>query len=598
MGSDRLDISTATGDLARPLLRHLPEVVFRVSRDGIFVEHIATQGRRLGVFADPIEGLPLETALPADQAAETARCLACALRSGEMQTLDYTVWEADERHIVEGRLVATSDREALLLLQDATERRALVAASEVIVGVSHALQADRPLQEMCDEIATIIADRLEYPAARLSLRHPTLRGATIETIYGDPELYEATLVEGARVVGVSARSEPTVGLAAAVPVIRGEELFGAISVADERPRRITEAALNTLESVAASLVNARDRDRAELALVDQARALRTYEETGRLLADTLDLDEVLDALSQRVVEAGVFRSLMVALVDPRGEHIQVVRDLARGTDGAVEQREAAGIVYRMEDDNITAEVARTGVMQVLRGWDDRYDSDLSRPADYSKRRLAYFVPVKKGDRVLAVIATGSQADEEQETLQRIEDMEPLLAQVAVALDHAQLYRQTLEAREEMRAIMIGARCLLWHASVERLEMDGGAVPHFEWDMRVFDAEAAQRFMPLDIPDGDTYEVAWLAAKTESDLQPMHSVSTEAMVEGRDGYSQEYSCVDRHGRVRWLLEDVHIEADGKDRWRLVGVCTDITERREVDEMKDEFIPRSATSCARR
>jgi len=574
--------------LARPLLRHLPDVIFRVSKDGIFVEHIPTQGRRLGVFADPIEGEPIERALPAEQATATANCLMRALRSGEMQTLDYVVWEEEDRHIVEGRFVATSDHEALLLLLDATERRALVAASAAIAEVSHALQAEQPLQDVCDDVATILAERLEYPAARLSLRHPTLRGATLETVYGDPDVHEAALVEGARVVGVSARSEPRVGLAAATPVIRGEELFGAISVADTRPRRIHPATMRALESVASSLVNARDRDRAELALAEQARTLSTYEETGRLLAATLDLDEVLDALSHRVVEAGVFRSLMVALVDPRVDEVEVVRDLARDPDGSISQREATGIVYRLDDDNITAEVARTGLMQVLRGWDDRYDDRVSTPAEYSKRRVSYFIPVKKGDRVLAVVATGSQADEEEATLQRIEDMEPLLAQVAVALDHALLYRQTQEAREEMRAIMAGARCLLWHATVERREMDGGAPTHFEWDTRVFDSAAAQRFMPLDVPHGQTYESAWFAAKADEDLQPMDDLAATALAEGRDGYTQEFRCVDRNGLTRWLLEDVHIESAGPDRWRLIGVCTDVTERKQVDEMKEEFI----------
>ena len=68
--------------------------------------------------------------------------------------------------------------------------------------------------------------------------------------------------------------------------------------------------------------------------------------------------------------------------------------------------------------------------------------------------------------MLAVIATGSQADEQEEMLARIAEMETLLSQVAVALDHAQLYKETQESREEMRAVVSGAQCLLWHATVE------------------------------------------------------------------------------------------------------------------------------------
>ncbi|MBT5534517.1 GAF domain-containing protein, partial [Candidatus Poribacteria bacterium] len=590
MQPNAADVQTDVGrDLVRPLLRHLPDVIFRLSRDGTFLEHIPTQGRRVGVFADAIVGLPVEQALPPDQAEETTRLLARALRSGEMQRLDYIVWEGDERHVVEGRVVATGDRDALLMLLDATERRSVVAASETIVETSYALLADDPIESVCDRIAEVLARHLDYPMARVSLWHPTVRGARLDARHGDAEVYKDDLAAAARQAEQTGVAAIDVGLAASVPICHSGEVLGTVSVADDRARRMLPSTLGTLESVAASLVGLRDRARVAVALAEQTRALRVYEDTGRLLLATLDLDEILDALSREVVETGVLRSLMVALVDERSQTIQVVRGLTREADGAIVAggRGSIGAVYRLDDKNVTAEVARTGEMQVVRGWDDRYDDRYGDPERHA-RTVAYFIPVMKEGRVLAVLATGSQADQESEMLQRIEDMSGLLAQVAVALDHALLYRQTQTAREEMRAVMIGANCLLWHASVAARETHVDESDQFKWETRAFDVDAAQRFMQLYIADGDTYGSAWYASVVPEYVEPMRARAADALLAGRPGYTQEYRCVDATGATRWLYEDVHIDPVAPGRWNLIGVCTDITARKQVEQMKDEFI----------
>src|SRR5205085_4006494 len=42
------------------------------------------------------------------------------------------------------------------------------------------------------------------------------------------------------------------------------------------------------------------------------------------------------------------------------------------------------------------------------------------------------------------------------------------------------------------------------------------------------------------------------------------------------YNQEFRCRCADGSVRWIHEDVHVESAGPGRWRLVGVCVDVTE----------------------
>ena len=182
-------------------------------------------------------------------------------------------------------------------------------------------------------------------------------------------------------------------------------------------------------------------------LQEKERLLTAFQQIGEAILSSLDLGTVVDNLGEQVVRAGIFRSLMIALVDESRQCVEVVRTLYRREDGEVINTtgEALGLRYPLDDDNITPEVARTGCMQVIQEWDERFDRRVDHP-EGNVGRISYFIPVRQGDRTLAVLATGSTLEQKEETLQSIDAMQPLLNQVAIALEHARLYREAEEAR--------------------------------------------------------------------------------------------------------------------------------------------------------
>jgi diguanylate cyclase (GGDEF)-like protein/PAS domain S-box-containing protein len=137
--------------------------------------------------------------------------------------------------------------------------------------------------------------------------------------------------------------------------------------------------------------------------------------------------------------------------------------------------------------------------------------------------------------------------------------------------------QRKQSEEQMRQVISGARCLLWHAWVAEGE-DG----KLKWRLVVSNEDMAQRLLPLEVPHGHTYGEAWNLSKLEEDRVRMDRFSTEAIRSGRTRYTQEYRCRTQLGETRWLWEAVQVERIAPGRWRLVGVCTDITERKEVEE----------------
>ena len=319
-------------------------------------------------------------------------------------------------------------------------------------------------------------------------------------------------------------------------------------------------------------------------LAGKTRLIDSFEALGKALLSTLDLDHILDTLAREVLRAGVFRSLTVALVDEDEGTVEVVRGLFRQGPAreVVTPHGVVGRRYELNGGNTLAEVARTGRMEVTDGWDPRFDTALATPDTYPATKVAYFIPVIAGDRVPAVLATASELDEKADTLRNIDAMGSLLGQVAIALEHARAYEAIRSQEEELRRIVAGARCLLWHAEVTWEPGADGRAYGLRWDIAPFDEASAREFVALDPADGESYWQAFNRSTPAEHRVRMADTAREALLGGCARYTQEYACVDRHGATRWVNEDVFIEPRGKGRWRLVGVCTDITDRKRREE----------------
>lgn len=136
-----------------------------------------------------------------------------------------------------------------------------------------------------------------------------------------------------------------------------------------------------------------------------------------------------------------------------------------------------------------------------------------------------------------------------------------------------------ETELERAYVMSGARCLLWHAQVKEI----GNPRILDWNLTIPDMEAAQRFLPLDRLPGEDYPNAWYRNRDAADRDVCDVLGTAAVRAG-ESYDQEFRCYCSDGSIRWLHEDIRVETlePGK-AWRVVGVCTDITERKQAEKI---------------
>jgi len=306
------------------------------------------------------------------------------------------------------------------------------------------------------------------------------------------------------------------------------------------------------------------------------------------LGESLDVRQTLNALAQQVVpdladwcsihiyseETGLER-IVVAHADPK--RLQFAEEYNRRYP--IDMRGTSGV----------AGVIRTGrpsLMPVIT--DEIMSAAIQDPEQLALVRQAgigsvVIVPLRARGGTLGTLTLvhGTRGRYGEADVAWAEDLGRL---AGLALDNARLFSKLqleVEARrrtEQDRAVLAaGARCLIWRAEVS--EGDG---PHLDWKVTFPDEESARKFLPIAQPPGIPFKDAYYRARLHEDRYRCDWLGTEAIRAGRS-YEQDFRMRMADGSVRWLHEDLRVEAlEVGRRWSVVAVCTDITERKLAED----------------
>jgi PAS domain S-box-containing protein len=266
--------------------------------------------------------------------------------------------------------------------------------------------------------------------------------------------------------------------------------------------------------------------------------VNSRDQTERVLADRAR--QRAEARYRQIVETA---HEGIALVDPDGVITFMNQRLADLAGYTIEEAvgQPAARFFTPDDTDLAAHFERR-----RRGLSEQYTGTLLR---------------RDGGQVRTLVAASPHVDAESGytgSLVMITDL--------TALTHA---------TEALRSIAAKVRCILWQADVT-LEGD-----RLNWKVRLSDEEAAQRFLPLEVRPGESYGAAWHRNRLDGDRERADDYARQEVLAGRR-YSQEFRCWDRNGNLRWLQEDVEVEGAGPGRWKAVGVCSDVTQRKFTEE----------------
>ncbi|MBS1876771.1 MAG: PAS domain S-box protein [Acidobacteria bacterium] len=109
----------------RGVLQAIPDLIFVLTNDGVLLDHKAGRNVRLSAPSESLLGRPIADVLPPDAATQALACLHQALTTGEVQPFDYELTLPGETapRSYNCRMSAIAEDQALLLVQDVTDRR-------------------------------------------------------------------------------------------------------------------------------------------------------------------------------------------------------------------------------------------------------------------------------------------------------------------------------------------------------------------------------------------------------------------------------------------------------------------------------------------
>lgn len=371
------------------------------------------------------------------------------------------------------------------------------------------------------------------------------------------------------------------------PLRIGDRLIGVIHAGSATPRSFTEADLGLLRLVAERAALAVERARlheaeraARAAAETAARRTSFLAEASQLLAASLEYETTLASLARLAVprladlcavdvvdEDGAVRRLAAAHVDPAKE--QLAREL----------RER----YPFEPD------APWGVPRVLRTGQAEFLPEVpaslldSRAKDAEQLRLfraigvtsAIVVPLAVHGRMLGAITlvrgeSGPRYDAADLAL-----ADELAARAALAVDNARLYAKEQAARRQAEE----AEQRL------RLALGAGGMGTWEWTIAAGKVQWSSSLEAIHGLAPGTFPGTFGAFQKEihpDDRDRVLRALAEAVEQGRE-HHVEYRIVRPDGAVRWVEGRGQLFRDAGGRPdRMVGVCSDVTERKQAEE----------------
>jgi sigma-B regulation protein RsbU (phosphoserine phosphatase) len=125
----------------------------------------------------------------------------------------------------------------------------------------------------------------------------------------------------------------------------------------------------------------------------------------------------------------------------------------------------------------------------------------------------------------------------------------------------------------------------------RLAVEAARLGPWEWDIqsgKVHWSAALERIHGIPVGSFDGSFDSWKRDIHPSDLSRVLATVQEGL-EKKTGHNMEYRIILPSGRVRWLevRSRLQCDADGKPA-RMMGVCLDVTERKQIEEARDLFI----------
>jgi len=286
---------------------------------------------------------------------------------------------------------------------------------------------------------------------------------------------------------------------------------------------------------------ARERDRArrlyeqtDATLARRLEELTSIEEISRQLTGTLDLQQVMDLVLERALQATSAARGVIALCEQDRTSLHLLAQ--RGYPPEVDR-------YRTEpwpaDRGITGRVARTGLLALVP--DVGHNSDYVAVSPTSRSQLS--VPIRHQPQIIGVITLESDRPAAF-TTEHVRFIQLLADHAAIGIRNAQLFQQVIEGRDRLQAILNSThdavivfdtegQVILINPRVR--ELFGPEIESWLWTLNVLDVEAVVSNPILQISDLNLDHLAQTINRVQEQPTMVVNLSFSFQMDGQRRY---------------------------------------------------------------
>ena len=160
----------------RVLLSALPDMIFRIDRDGTFLDFEGPKNASLLVPPEDFIGKKVSVFFPQETGEQALYHIGEALRTGMIQVFEYSIQEKGRPVEYEARLAVSGDDEVLAVVRDVSERK---KAEEVLKNAKENLERQyeelKKLDQMKDGLIRDVSHELKTPVAKHAMQLEILK---------------------------------------------------------------------------------------------------------------------------------------------------------------------------------------------------------------------------------------------------------------------------------------------------------------------------------------------------------------------------------------------------------------------------------------
>ena len=171
--------ATAEAERWRAMLDAIPDLLFVLSRDGVYLDCHATHPDWASMQPEQFLGKNILDVTPGDLAGRLAASLARVVLTGQVETLEHPLFVAGETRYFESRLVACGRERVLLIMRDITARKKEEAGL-------------RAQEQLFEHLVAVARATTEQPTLQATLQNALdIAMALTGAAYGDLNLLDS-----------------------------------------------------------------------------------------------------------------------------------------------------------------------------------------------------------------------------------------------------------------------------------------------------------------------------------------------------------------------------------------------------------------------